>query len=283
MDGRYVDVDGIKTYYIEQGKGSALVLFHGGAVGVTAESAFFRQIEGLSDQFRVIAFDQYCFGRTDMPKDGKLRNRLARVDHALAFLKAIGVSRAALAGHSEGGFMVVKMALENPDLVSHLIIMCSGGTAPVLGGDADKAWVDAATKAYSYYSDALTEDQFVEVKRRGYRVFDSRLEQIIRANYRRAVETGEAEIFRHLPIEETDQFLFTKLQKVHLEPYLDQIKCPTMLIWASDDATVPVARGVKLREQLPHADFHVLANSGHPVMHDRADGVNDLLRSFCSK
>ncbi|MGE3148783.1 MAG: alpha/beta hydrolase, partial [Pseudorhodoplanes sp.] len=174
-----------------------------------------------------------------------------------------------------------RMAITHPDLVSHLIVISSGGTAPILGGDADKGWVDAANRAYAYQGETLGEDEIIAAKRKGYRVFDDRLERILRENYRRAQTTGEVEIFRNLPIEETDQLLFTQLQKVHLEPYFHQIRCPAMLIWSSEDATVPVSRGVRLREMIPHADLHVLADAGHPVMHDRAEAVNDLLRRFC--
>jgi pimeloyl-ACP methyl ester carboxylesterase len=280
VQGSYVEADRIRTYYIERGRGPVLVLLHGGALGVTCESAYFRQIEELAADFRVIAFDQVCFGRTDMPQDGVYRNRLQRVDHTLAFLKALGVARAAVAGHSEGGFMAARMAITHPDLVSHLVIMSSGATAPLLGGDADKPWVEASKAAYRYQGRVLTEDEFIAAKRAGYRVFDARLEAILRENYRRALGTGEARIFQSLPLAETDPLLYMQLQTAHIAPHLGKIKCPTLLIWSTEDTTVTVARGVRLREMLPRADLHLLADAGHPVMHDRADAVNALLRSF---
>ena len=149
MNGRYIDIDGFNTWYLDEGSGPTVVLLHGAALAVDAEITWFRTIEALRGEFRLVAPDQVGFGRTDMPPGGVYWNRHRRVDHALAFIERLGIRDACLVGHSEGAYMATRIAITAPHLASRLVIVTSGATAPYLGGDADREWMDAAAAAYN--------------------------------------------------------------------------------------------------------------------------------------
>ena len=282
MNGHYVDIDGIRTWYLDEGSGPPVVLLHGAALAVDAYITWFRTMEALGNSFRLIAPDQVGFGRTDMPPDGVYWNRHRRVDHALAFLEHLGVRNACLAGHSEGGYMATRIAIEAPHLASRLVIVTSGATAPYLGGDADREWMAAAAAAYNDPSRFDSEDDFVRTSARLSRAADPCYEAILRDNYRRAVETGQDRMFREMPAEDANYETYVKLQEEHIFPHLEALSIPTLLVWAEDDTTVPVARGLKLLERIPGAEFHLFRDAAHNVMHDQAEGFNRLLRSWCA-
>jgi 2-hydroxy-6-oxo-6-(2'-carboxyphenyl)-hexa-2,4-dienoate hydrolase len=67
---KYIDVNGIRTRYLEAGDGEPLVLFHGGNMGSAnlAECAedWELNMPGLSRHFRVIAVDKLGQGFTDL-------------------------------------------------------------------------------------------------------------------------------------------------------------------------------------------------------------------------
>src|SRR5579872_5169696 len=126
--GRFVDAGGTRTYCIDRGSGPAVVLLHGAGFGVEALATWCRQIDALAAEHRVIAFDQIGFGQTGLPSDGRYRNRLERVDHALAVLGVLGLEKVVLVGHSEGAFMAARIAILRPGLVERLVLMTSGGT-----------------------------------------------------------------------------------------------------------------------------------------------------------
>ena len=282
MNGRYIDIDGFNTWYLDEGSGPTVVLLHGAALAVDAEVTWFRTIEALRGEFRLVAPDQVGFGRTDMPPGGVYWNRHRRVDHALAFIERLGIRDACLVGHSEGAYMATRIAITAPHLASRLVIVTSGATAPYLGGDADREWMDAAAAAYNDPTRFDSEDDFVRTSGRLSRSADPRFEAILRANYRRAVEVGQERMFREIPAEESNYETYVKLQEEHIFPYLDALSIPALLVWAEDDATVPVARGLKLFERIPGAEFHLFRNAAHNVMHDQAEGFNRLLRSWCA-
>ena len=61
--GRYVEVDGMRTHYLEAGDGPAVVLFHSGEFGGGAETSWEYLIPALARHFRVIAPDWLGFGK----------------------------------------------------------------------------------------------------------------------------------------------------------------------------------------------------------------------------
>jgi pimeloyl-ACP methyl ester carboxylesterase len=282
LQGRFIDVAGYRTYYIDQGQGPVILLMHGASVAVDAWLTWHSTIAQLSRSFRVLAFDQPAFGRTDMPKDGRYLNRLQRTDHALAFLDALDVERAILIGHSEGGFMAARMAIVRPGLADKLVIVTSGGTAPRLGGDLDRDWMAASKAAYNYKGGADSEDGFIGTNAVLRRVADPAIEAMFRENYRRAQASGQIEMFRRRSAEESDIQRYTLLQEEHIHPYLSQLTMPALILWAADDPTVPVERGLRLARLFPKADFHVFSGAAHMVMFDRPEAFNRLLAGWCA-
>ena len=281
MQGKFIEAGGYRTHYYDEGRGPVVVLMHGAGVTSDAYGAWFRTIPALARSCRVIAFDQVGFGRTDLPSDRQYVNRLGRVDHALAFLDALGIDKAILVGHSEGAFMATRMAIVRPQLARGLVIVTSGGTAPRLGGDADKGWMEASAHAYDFHAITVSEEAYVGANSRLSRVSDPEYETILRDAFRRAKERGQIEIFRNLPEAETDYLQYANLQEQHLHPHLSKLTAPTLLIWATDDRTVPVERGVKLMRMIPNADMHVLSGASHMVMFDRTDDFNRILTGWC--
>ena len=278
INGRYIDVDGINTYYFDVGEGPAIVLMHGAAPTSEAYGAWAPQLEALSEEFRVIAFDEIGFGRTDIPEE-EYYNRFQRVDHAVGFLRAMEIEGAVLVGHSEGGFMATRIAIVAPELCSRLVIVTSGGTSPLLGGGRDEAWFEAAATAYDWTA-VVDEDSYLERHRHLALIMDPDDEPYLRETYRRAVETGRVEIWQNLPEEETDYTAYCRLQEEHIFPHLGDLGVPTLLIWATEDKTVPVERGLKLLELIPNAEMHVFTQAAHMVMHDQAAGFNRILAGF---
>jgi pimeloyl-ACP methyl ester carboxylesterase len=280
-EGRYIEAAGLRTHYIDEGKGPLLVLVHGAGLAVDSELTWWRQIEDLSRDHRVVAFDQIGFGRTDLPPDRLYQSRLQRVPHAIAVLRALGLKDATLVGHSEGGFIALRIAHQHPELARRLVIVTSGSAAPMLGGSLDDAWIAASDAAYNYDSAMLTVDAFVARKRNEYRALDQRTARLYRENFDRAQREGQIDLTKTMPFAETDMRAYMDLQAAHIAPILGDIRQPVMMIWAGDDATVPVARGVAMREKFrAGADLHILAGAQHMVMHDRAEAFNNLIRSW---
>ncbi|MEE3276078.1 MAG: alpha/beta hydrolase [Actinomycetota bacterium] len=280
MTDFYLDVDGCRTHVTDVGVGSTIVLLHGAAVGVDSALTWFRTIGELSREFRLVTFDQVGFGRTDMPADGVYKNRFERTAHARLVLRELEVGPACLVGHSEGAFIAALLAITDPDLARSLMIVTSGGTAPYLGGAADAEWISACEQAYNDPTRLEDEDTFVSSDPHLSRGRDHRYEFLLRENFRRAVRSGQVAMFQEMPESEVDYQQYRELQETHVLPHLSQLDIPSLLVWAGEDPTVPVSRGLALQRVMPGADLEVLDDSGHYVMHDQTEAFHSLLRSL---
>lgn len=282
-EGFFVDAGGVRTYVTELGSGPVIVLLHGATIAVEGYGTFHHQIGPLSRSFRTVTFDQIGFGRTDMPADGRYRNRLERVDHVVDVLAALGIQRAHLVGHSEGAFVAARIAVTRPDLVEKLVLMTSGGTAPALGDERDEPWMAASRLAYDYLHFPVTAEAYVQAASASGRHVDERHKALLREQFERAMASGQAELMRGLHRNgPTDYREYVRLQEEHLFPHLTGMTAPTLLIWANEDPTVPVERGLALMRLIPQADMYVVNGSGHTLTHDRANTVTRLIATFCA-
>src|SRR5690349_16622890 len=130
MPTKYADVSGYATHYYYVGKttlpdivpdftrGHALLLVHGaGSNG----HAWHYQYEHLGNRHSPIALDLPGHGRSSGVEG--LRSIEDYAAFTLAFLDALKLESAVIAGHSMGGGIAMELALQHPDRVTALILI----------------------------------------------------------------------------------------------------------------------------------------------------------------
>ena len=124
---KFVDAAGVNTRYFEAGSGEPIVLVHGGQFGFYSSALDWSTVfDLLARDFHVYALDKIGQGYTDNPKHESDYVMETTVWHLRAFLAAVGIQAAHLAGHSRGGYTIARLALEDPELAKSLIIVDSG-------------------------------------------------------------------------------------------------------------------------------------------------------------
>jgi len=112
------ELDGLLLHYLEEGRGPATALVHG--LGGFAES-WRHNIPELARHGRVIALDLPGFGRSGKPRRPYTLDFLA---HALdGLLRGLGVDTVRLVGHSLGGAVAARFALDHPGRVERLAFL----------------------------------------------------------------------------------------------------------------------------------------------------------------
>ncbi|NIR30577.1 MAG: alpha/beta hydrolase, partial [Gammaproteobacteria bacterium] len=124
-----VEVDGHQIAYREKGEGAPLVLLHGWPLD---SREWWRQLDGLSDEFRVVAWDAPGAGCSSDPPE---KFRLADWAHWLAeFIELLELAPAHVAGLSFGGGLALELFRQHPEVVRSLILMSAyagwGGSLP---------------------------------------------------------------------------------------------------------------------------------------------------------
>ena len=114
-EAKFIDVEGIRTRYFEAGSGEHLLLLHGGNFGdddnVDCADNWARNWDGFARSFHVIAIDKLGQGHTDNPRPGNYKVESV-VAHAQGFIRALGLDRLNLVGHSRGGYLAMRLTME---------------------------------------------------------------------------------------------------------------------------------------------------------------------------
>jgi pimeloyl-ACP methyl ester carboxylesterase len=143
--GKFIEVDGVRLHYVEQGEGEPLVLLHGNG-SMIQDFASSGLIDTAAKHYRVIAFDRPGYGHSQRPRS-TVWSAAAQATLLGAALKELGVVQATVLGHSWGCSVAVALAQGSPDLVGSLVlasgyyyptvradvVMMSGPAVPVLG------------------------------------------------------------------------------------------------------------------------------------------------------
>ena len=122
---RRVASDGLELEVESFGEGSPLIFAH----GLTGNRHLIRrQLEALSDQYRVIIFDQRGHCHSTPVTDAALYEAERMAGDMGAVMDALGVERAVVGGESMGAATALLFALRSPERVTKLLL-----TGPAFG------------------------------------------------------------------------------------------------------------------------------------------------------
>jgi pimeloyl-ACP methyl ester carboxylesterase len=117
--GKWINLDGIATWYGEYGKGESLVLFHPG--GVDARALRPSPMNALKRRFHVFTPERRGHGHTPDASGPYSFEQFA--DDAAAFIERVVKAPAHLVGISDGAVVALLVAQRRPDLARKLAIV----------------------------------------------------------------------------------------------------------------------------------------------------------------
>jgi haloalkane dehalogenase len=130
FEPRYVERDGLRMHYIDEGSGAPILLLHGEP---TWSFLYRKLIPTLSAAGRAIAPDYFGFGRSDKPtriEDYSYDFHYASVER---LANQLDLRETTVVVHDWGGPIGLRLAVEHPDRVARLVILNTGigaGRAP---------------------------------------------------------------------------------------------------------------------------------------------------------
>jgi pimeloyl-ACP methyl ester carboxylesterase len=120
INGRFLEVNGERFHYVEEGKGPPLVMIHG-LMGSSRNLTY--ALSGqLREHFRVITLDRPGSGYSTRHK-GTAADLPAQARQVATFIKTLGLGQPLVLGHSLGGAISLALALDHPQAVSGLILV----------------------------------------------------------------------------------------------------------------------------------------------------------------
>lgn len=273
MNEEYVQVYDWQVRYARAGaQGPALILLHG--LGTSFESWWYN-LDTLGEQYRVFAPDLLYFGKTTKPERKPAAEDFPRF--VTGFMDAMGLERAFVLGHSMGGLVATKTALDQPERVRGLVL------ADPAGFGRELAWwlrlrtlvtlnINTEGKPPPWMMNFGLGQLFYDPSRVSTEMIDALTDVaqtpgLLHA-YQQVIRFGVD--WRGLKPE--------ILQEIR--DRADEIRVPTLVIWGKQDRVVPVTHARALGERVPNVRIEIFDHCGHAPMIEYPDTFNALVIEF---
>ena len=162
QEGR-ASVNGIELYYAVYGKGSPVVLLHG---GLGNSDYWGNLIPALASRYQVIVMDSRGHGRST--RDAQPYGYDLMASDVLALMDFLKLPKADIVGWSDGGIIGLDIAMNHPDRIGKLFAFGANSNLAGLKDGFDKnpnfaAFIERAGKEYAQLSPTPGEyDAFLE-------------------------------------------------------------------------------------------------------------------------
>lgn len=245
---RFVDVDGIRTHYLDIGRGDPLILIHGGGAGADCWGNWRGCLDAYSKHFRVLAYDMPGFGRTDKPSPETYEyTQENRNSHLRGFIDALGLDTVRVIGNSMGGATALGLAITSPERVKKLVLM---GSAGLNIANPDPSYIKNL-QGYDYTLEAMQRIMRAMVGSR--HVVDPEIVQ-----YRHEIMQNEdaRQAIQHI----------TRNKLTYEREQIASVKTPTLVVGGKEDKVAVLARTYGYLELLENSWGFVVPHVGHWVM-----------------
>jgi 2-hydroxy-6-oxo-octa-2,4-dienoate hydrolase len=263
--GTTIDAGGMKTNYLEAGRGPAVVLVHGSGPGVTGYANWRLTMPTLAEQFRVIAPDMVGFGYTERPA-GLRCDVDVWADQVVGLLDALGLERASVVGNSFGGAIALRVAARHPGRVHKLALMGSVGVPFPITEGLDAVWgYEPSVENMRRIMDLFAYDR------------DLISDELAEVRYRASTEPGFQESYAALfpaPRQRWVDAMVTPDEQIRALPH------ETLVIHGREDRIIPLATSLRLAELIDGAQLHVFGHCGHWTQIEWSAAFNRLLAGF---
>jgi len=250
-----VTVNNVKINYIEQGSGDeAIVLVHGysGALGNWKQV-----LERLPKEYHAYALDQRGHGQSEKPGSYQLADF---VEDIYAFSRKMGIKRFTYVGHSLGGKIGYKFALDHPDMLKAMFLVAPAPAHDFIPSNERSAFLGFVTAAFGS-PEGL----------RGFlgQTTNPPSEQVLNEMIDDATAADPA----------AREEIAAWWVGTDLEPQLGDISVPTLILaGAKDDLPLDFER--RYADAIKGCRFEVFEDDGHYMPQESAQKVVDLLTSF---
>ena len=278
FESRFLDLDGVRYHYLDEGQGEPLLLVHGNPTW----SFYWRDIVlALRDRYRLIVPDHVGCGLSDKP--AKYEYRLSRhAGNLRRLVEELDLRNVTLLAHDWGGAIGLGAAMQTPDRFARLALFNTAAfrsrrmplrirccRIPVLGALTVRG-LNAFARAALWMATEKPDRMTPAVRAGLLAPYDSWANRVA---IQRFVED--------IPLSPRHPSYRTLLE---IERGLTDLQDrPTLLIWGMRDWCFTPHFLDRFREFFPRAEVHRCEDAGHYVVLDAHERIVPILEEFLTR
>ncbi len=259
----HIKINGCNYYYEIHGNGPETIVFSHGLLWST--KLFHKQIAHLKDRYTIVAYDHRGQGKSEVTKYGYDMDQLA--EDAAALIKELELGSVHFAGLSMGGFVGLRLAARQQQLIKSLILMETSAQKEV--------------NSLKYYGLISIVNLFgvASVQRPTMKIMfgDTFLNDKSR---RTELKEWRNELLKN----KKSVSLAVKgvIQRKGMEDELRKILCPTLIMVGTEDKATKPVKSKFMHERIRHSELVYIKNGGHTSAIEEPDQYNIAIDNFLS-
>jgi pimeloyl-ACP methyl ester carboxylesterase len=250
-----VSVNGLTVAYSRHGEGTPLVLIHGYPLD---HSIWQDLLPHLEADFEVILPDLRGFGMS--ATTGAAYGMSDMADDIAGLLDRLEIEKAAIAGHSMGGYVALAFASKYSKRLSGLGLVAS------------QALADSPDRKQGRYKTAE------EVQQKGVGVVVEAMAPKLSAHP--GVQNFARGLIARQGSDGIIGALKTMAERKDMTSVISSLKVPTALVHGDADALIPIERAREVKALVPSAHLTELPGVGHLPMMEAAEQTAEALKSL---
>lgn len=260
----FIKLENFDLFYEIYGTGEPLVLISGFASGAWI---WYKQIEELAKNFKVITFDPRGVGQTKISAETPVSIE-AIADDTAKLLEELEIEKTNLLGASFGGFIAQEFAIKYPEKLKKLILACTsfGGAnhvAPdmeVLASFAPQPEANSFERVRRFMLPAFTKEFATQNP--------DEIEKV--CALREANDVPDAVYLQQLAAATT----------FDTEKRLSKIKAETLILTGDRDLVVPTQNSKNIAKMIPDSQLKIVEGGSHMFFIEKADEFNEIVKKF---
>ncbi len=279
FEGRFLDLDGLRYHYLDEGKGEVVVAVHGNPTW----SFYYRNlVTALREDYRVVVPDHIGCGLSDKPGDDAYPFTLSRrVDDFSRLMDELGLNDINLVVHDWGGMIGLAWAVQHPERIKRLVIL---NTA---------AFHLPKTKPFPWQLGLVRNTPFGPLMVRGLNAFSRGASHLACTRKRLSKEVRDAycapygnwsdriatlRFVEDIPLKPGDPgYDVVSDTAARLDVFRDR---PVLVCWGDKDFVFDRHFLAEWKEIYPDAEVHQFPDCGHYILEDASEEIIPLIRRF---
>ena len=263
---KFVEVNGLKVHYRDEGEGKTILLIHGIFATLHTWDEWVNQLSG---EFRLLRPTLPPTGLTGPMPNGTNYSTGFYVDFLKQFIDKVGIDKCHVCGNSSGGWIAWEFALKYPEVTNKLILIGAAGFVA-----KDKMPLPMKLAKVPFVRDLVK----LVIRRAFLRFF-------LRQVYvdREKITTNVIDRYYELLTGNGTPEALIKVINSEFEDNtgrLDEIKASTLVVWGRKDTWIPVEDAFKFQQRIPNARVLIYDNMGHVPMEEHPNQTAMDARSF---
>lgn len=255
-----IEIGGLRVAFERRGEGPPLVLLHGWP---SNSREWRRQLDSLSDAYTVVAWDAPGAGRSSDPPGSYRLSDWA--DCLAAFLAALGLERANVAGLSWGGSLALELYRRHPMVVQTLVLVSAyAGWAGSLPADV----VEERLQLYLRNSNLPPEEWVPAV-----------IETLLTVGATEDMVEELTSILSEFHPDAT-RIAIRAMANSDLREVLPHVDVPTLLLYGDQDVRAPQHVWEALHSGIPYSKLVLIPGVGHMIDVEAAESFDAEVRAF---